>query len=330
MKELYNEELKEKFLSTYNNEPTQETIRNVFRKTYLIENTLEKDMFDMNLTQLGKCIENTNPSTSNAARANMRFISNYLTWCTENGYRKSNINPLKTIDVDWADQFIDKTKKIHFSYNEFINLLEDKIIMNYQDKALMMLMWNGIIGEEFSQLRDLKYTDINFDNHTIYVKERDYHVPVDKKTLYYLEKTNNEKTYYNYNQVTKEFNEKELLESPYVFKIVKSPRGEPNKPVGHNLIYRRIHILKELLELHYLTPQSIKQSGMIYESVQQYIMNGELGYKQFEVVGNKYDYSKITTIDGKYEYYNTFLMKEFINPENIKELYNINLEIKIR
>lgn len=328
MSKLYNEEIKERFLSTYDNESTQTTIRNVFAKTELVESVLEKDLYSMNLTELGKSIENTNPYNLNVAKSTGRFISQYLTWCTENGYRESNINPLKGVDDEFYDKYVDKSKKIHFSFDEFLTLLEDKSLHNAQDKSFLFLMFEGLMGEQFSELRELTINDINWDENKIFIKSRNQYIEVSKECIKYLEKTINEKTYYNYNSKTKDFNERELLPSPYVFKTTKSPRSTEGQMVGMSMLYTRLHALKEILDLQYLTPNAIKQSGMIKMTVDIYNEEGVIGYEQLAKVGEKYDYSKIYT--DEYEYYNTYLMKEFINESNIKDLYNIDVIIQKR
>jgi integrase len=324
MNRIYNEEIKEKFLSQYDNEQTQKTIRNLFFNTFLIENTLGKDLFEQNLTELGKSIENSNPATKNVARSNGRFISNYLSWAAENGYKSSNINVLKSVLPEWYDQFVDKTRKIHFSYDEFIDLIGK--LENSQDISMLCLFWHGIIGEKFSQLQQLEYKDIDFKNKTIYVKERDYHVPVTDECLKYLEKAYNEKTYYQYNKDSKEYSEKVLLDSNFLLKNLKSPRAQQeNQPVSMSVLYNRIHNVKDMLQLEALTPNSLKQSGMIKMAVDLYNQEGSLGYDQFAKIGEKYDFSMIE--NNGYKYYNTYLMREFISEENISDLYGIEVEI---
>jgi integrase len=328
MSKLYNGEIKERFLSNYDNEQTQATIRNVFAKTELVESVLEKDLYEMNLTELGKCIENTNPYNKNVAKSTGRFISQYLTFCTENGYRNSNINPLKGVDDEFYDKYVDKSKKIHFSFNEFLELLEDPILHNAQDKSFLFLIFEGLLGEQFSELRELKISDIDFENKTVYIKERGQKVEISDECIKYLEKTINEKTYYNYNPKTKDFNERELLQSVYVFKTTKSPRATEGQMVGMSMLYTRIHALKEILDLEYFTPNAIKQSGMIKMAVDIFKEEGVLGYDQLAKIGEKYNFSKLD--NNGYSYYNTYLMKEFINEENIKELYGIDVVIQKR
>jgi hypothetical protein len=86
--------------------------------------------------------------------------------------------------------------------------------------------------------------------------------------------------------------------------------------------------MKELFNLSYLTPNAIKQSGMIYYSIKEYQKDNVLGYEQLAAVGERYNYSKIN--NNGYEYFNTYLMREFINEQNIKDLYDLDIEIKLR
>jgi hypothetical protein len=83
MSKLYNEEIKEQYLLQYDNEQTQKTIRNVFQNTALIEEILDKDLYEFSLEELGKAISNTNPASKNVARSNGRFISSYISWSIE-------------------------------------------------------------------------------------------------------------------------------------------------------------------------------------------------------------------------------------------------------
>jgi integrase len=288
-----------------------------------VENTLEQDLFEMNLTNLGKAIENTMPMTKNVARSTGRFISSYISWAIENGLRSSNINPLKSVDAEWYDKFVGKNK-IHYSYDEFFQLLEE--LQNGQDQAFLALIWSGAMGEGFGELRELKFEDVNWDNNTVYLKDREYHVSVCEKTMSYLDKAYKQITYYQYNMKTKEFTEKELIPSDFVFKNVRSPRVQDAQPVGINVFYNRLHAIRDYLELDLITPNAIRQSGMIYSILKEAEKNNMIiKYDQFAVVGEKYNFSKIT--NEQYEYYNTNLMKDYISIENIKELYGVDVEI---
>jgi integrase len=330
MSDFYNEAIKNRYLDEITNEGSRNTIKYVFLASKSTEEILGMDLYNFTKEDVALVLKDMHMISFHTVRANSSYINSYITWCIKNGYRENNLNPLDTVDRKWLSQFYDKTIKIHYSYEEFIDLLEDDILPNNIDKSMLMLMFHGIIGEQFSQLKELQYSDVDFENKTIYVKERDYHVHVDEKTIEYLEKARNENTYHQYNPVTKEFSEKNYLESPYVFKTIQSPRGESNEPIKTNVIYKRIHIFKELFESQHMTPNAIKQSGMIKMAVDLFERDGIIRYDQLAEIGEKYDYSTILNQSTGEPYYNTHLMKMFITESVIKELYDIDAEIKIR
>jgi uncharacterized protein with ParB-like and HNH nuclease domain/integrase len=320
---LFNDTLKEQYLSTFENEQSRKTIRYIFYKTYSAEDLLEKDLYNFNSTEISKMLKNMNTLNLSVARSNGRFITKYISWAIDQGYRLDKLNPMKGIDDSYYDDLVDKSKKVHHSFSEFLELLDG--LENSQDQALLFLMWEGVIGEQFSQINKLKYSDVDFKNNTIYVIERDCHVAVDVKCIKFLEKTKSDKFYYQYNSNTREFTKKELLDSPFVFRNVKSPRGKANQPVNINVFYNRINTIKDLLDKEYLTPNSLKQSGMIKMAVDLYLEESKLGKEQFAKIGDKYQAPMIS--NGGYDYYNTYLMKEHINTEKIKELYGIEVQI---
>jgi hypothetical protein len=92
-----------------------------------------------------------------------------------------------------------------------------------------------------------------------------------------------------------------------------------NEPIKTNVIYKRIHTFKELFSRdQYLTPNALRQSGMLYEAFLLHNKYGVLGYDQLAEIGEKYDYSTIMNPSSGKPYFNTFLMREFINVENSK------------
>ncbi|KON87420.1 hypothetical protein AF332_11680 [Sporosarcina globispora] len=320
---IYNLDIKEKFLSTYENEQTQNTLKYVFYRSYSAEELLEKDLYDFTSDQIKKVIKNTNPHSLVTAKSTTRFITQYISWAIGEGLR-SNLNPLKGLDDSFYEGLIDKTKKIHYSKEEFIDLLEK--LPNAQDQAFLMLMFHGIIGNKFEELRELSYNDIDWNNNKITLRKRNNQIiEVDDVTMRYLENAHKQQVYFTYNEKNGEHSERELLPNEYIFKSLKSPRAKEGESVTQAVLYTRLTNIKKEFDLEYLTPNAVKQSGMIFMAVELY--NGKrdkLEYEDFEKIGKKFDYSMLN--NNGYQYYNTTLMKEFCNSKNSKELYDIEIE----
>lgn len=329
MSNIYNEEVKNRYLETYENEGTQTTIRNIFTKSVVQEETLNKDLYNFSIDDLIDVFKNISPKSTAVSLSAGRFIKSYISWCITNGYRDNNDNPLNGVDKEWYKQFIDRKLKIHYSFEEFLDLIEDKNMHNAQDKAFLFLMWEGIVGEQFSEIREITTYDILWKENKVYVKSRDKYVDVSSECMEYLKKAADERIYYNFNPKTKEFNEgKQLLDSPYLLKTIKSPRATEGQMVGMSMLYSRLNSFKNILDISHLTPNSLKQSGMLYQSYLIYLEEGKLGYDQLAKIGEKYNFSKIES--NGYSYFNTYLMKEFITSEHLRDLYDIDVIIQKR
>lgn len=323
MDKLYNGEFKEKYLNEkFENEDSKTTTRYIFRKSELIEDILGKDLYDFNIIEISKVLQNANPHSISVAKSYARAISSYISWCIDPiGIREDNIHPMKGIKMSWAEQFVDKTKKIHFSKQEMENLVEKKVV-NAQDQAFIWMIFEGVQGEKFSELRNLKYDMINWNKNQLRLINEDHServINVSDQCMRYITNAFKEKKY-----KTPSEKERQLVESDFVLRNVFSPRSK-SPDVSMAALYNRLNHLKEYLDLEYFTGNSIKQSGMIWKAVQIYQRDNHFGeYKQFEEIGLQFNSPKIFT--EEYEYYNTYLMKQFVNKENFKELYDINID----
>lgn len=334
MNKLYNEETKERFLTTYDNEQTQKTLRNVFYNSELEELRNGKDLYDFNLTQIGEVIKNSNPHSSVVARATGRFISQYISWAIGEKLR-GNINPLKGVNNEWYDGLVDKSKKIHWAEDEFYSEIIEKLD-NAQDQALVSLIFEGILGKGFSELKEIVYNNINWNKNEITIKRNGENkvFVLSNRTMRYVENAHKSQTYRILNTKTGELSDKEVVSSDYLFKNVKSPRTKEGEPLSLQTFYGRMNSIKEKFDLEYLTPNALRQSGMIKmaaELVNEKVQKGEepiIGYDEFAIIGERYDSPKMT--QNGYTYYNTFLMKEYLNEQNIKELYDLDVTIQKR
>ncbi|MCM3584239.1 hypothetical protein M3182_00605 [Mesobacillus maritimus] len=329
---LYNEEIKNIFLSIYDNPRTQNTIKYVFYKSASIERYLDKDLYNFSLTQIGEVIEKSRPYSSTVARSSGRNISQYISWAIENGYSDISLNPLKDVDSKWCDQFVDKNKRTHFSEDELYNIIIEHL-PNAQDQALISVLFEGIIGEDFKELKNLSYNNINWETNEIIIIGRNTPIMVSDRTIWYLKKATNETTYYFYNTESDDYTKKELIDSKFIFKNVMSPRAKKGQPVSKQTFYSKLNSIKEILDVDF-NPNSIKQSGMIKmaaDIVKKKVEIGdmpELAYNEFALIGEKYNVSKLS--NNGYEYYNTNLIREFITEDKLNELYGLIVSISKR
>jgi uncharacterized protein with ParB-like and HNH nuclease domain/integrase len=317
---IYNKQIKEKYLSTFENEQSRYTIKYLFYKSYSTERLLKRDLYDFSLLEIKNLIKEIKPYNLVVAKTTGSYISSYISWAIENGYSKNTINPIRGIDSSFYEELVDKSKKLHFSFSEFKELLDK--LQNAQDQVFLALLWEGLSIEE---LKNIKENDIKIESNEIIIISNDKFkkVKISRVVMDYIVKALKETHY----QLYKEKNlyiRYELLPSDYLFKNIKSKRAKAFEPVSSAVFYSRLNNIKKEFHLDYLTPSTIKQSGMIKMAVDIYLEEGRLEYEQFAKIGDKYGASKMTS--GDYEYYNTHLMKEYISPIEIKKLYNIEIQ----
>lgn len=330
MNKIYNEKIKNLYFEDKFNEPEQEgslsTVKNIFMKSELIEDILNKDLYNFNLQELGKIIQNMNPYSNSVSESYFRSISAYISWAILKGLRDDNINPCRTVKANWANQFVDNTKKIHFSYDEMVYYVEK--LYNAQDQALIWMIFEGIKGKNMSEIINLKYSNINWNTNeiTLFDEEKgERKLIVSDRAMRYIVNAYKQKYYLSENE-----NEREIIEGEFIIRNIKSPRSK-DQNIGLQALYNRMQRIKNKLNLEFFTANAIRQSGMIYfasEIVKEKIKNREdavIKKEDFAIIGDRFSSSKMSS--NGYEYYNVHLMTQFITEKTIEELYDIEVRI---
>jgi len=333
MSELYNQEIKEQFLNEFysDSEPTQRIVWFVFKRFAKFENAVNRDIYTFTREEIREFLESTRPFNLSMAKRDGTYLFNYISWSIENGLRKGNINPLSRVSDDFFESTLDKNKKILFSMEEFEELVEQ--LPNAQDQVLLLLIWHGIIGEELKEIIGLRYENIDWNNNKVTIRNRldnltKEHVDVEftfnNRMMYFLERAHTSTNYYPLKSDSEK--SKQVLPSDYILKRIRKNTSDEDTPVSMNTLYTRINSIKNFLELEYLTTNSIKQSGMLYMAY-DLIANKKkypgLTTQLYQEIGKKYNYAIIKSGDSYI--YNSGFMARFINEENLKKLYDLEL-----
>lgn len=330
MNKMYNEEIKESFLQYLIDEEgyTEETVnvfKFVFYNSYDTEDILQKDLYDFNMNELKQVLLAENKSTVNSVRASASRLKKYIDWAIRTGLTNSNINPMDMFTTKDYEDCVDKSRKLFISEDELIEI-EDKLV-NYQDKVILRLLFEGANGYEVSELINLKKYDVDYANKRLRLyddKNGERFITVSDRCLDIIEKAINEKVYYARNGEKESKHGKSeypYYETDHIIKNVLTgrTRGEADK----NVIYRRMYMIKELFDMPYLTIKNIWRSGMIKIAVDLYKEEGELTNKQLAKIAEQFGLGKI--INNGHETYNYHAMRQFINRDNILDLYGIDI-----
>lgn len=320
--EIYNEEVKEQFLQGYK-ENTKDSLRRIFKASYLMEKDLNKDLYNFNRDELRSFFYMMKPKKKKSSKQNVYLVKLYIEWCIENGF-KNSFNPLENLPKDWSDQFVDIGSKQYFTDKELDEIVDGCV--NAQDAVIVQLLREGVMGEGCEELLNLKKSDIDFENcqlvlrDTINKTERirtvsDKCISLCRQALNQTEyeKANGEASPNIKSPVSK------LVENGHVIK----PALTNTKSFGRaekNIIHRRLDVLSDYFDLPNFTPRNIYYSGMLILAKNIYLEKGNLNDEDFAYILDTFGVRN-TVQNEKQVYYS--MRREFLNIEKIKELYNI-------
>lgn len=323
MKKMYNEEIKRQFLNEqYENERSRLTAEYIFYYSYLNELPLDKDLYDFSLDEIGKVIANSNPKSLNVATTRGSLISKYISWAIKINYRKSSLNPLQEISESWFEQYVDPNLKQFISKTELDYIVDN--LVNYQDKIIPVLLFNGIYGTECSEIRNLRYSDVKEMKDgqiRVYDDENgERWISIGDDVVELLTTAYYENEYKNKNgQSTGRYESSPLIDSEFILRPLKRGKSTESQRMSQMGIINRIKMIGNYFDLPDLTPKSITRSGMLYKASELIGDKEELSQEDFEIIGEKFSLSKMKS--NGYEYYNTSYLRGYINKDNIDKLY---------
>lgn len=320
MAEMYNEDIKNEFLSQYP-EKTQLTYSYVFVRSKDTEDMLERDLYTFSTDEIISVIKDANHTTINSIRHTWNIISLYMDWSAK--YRDNSINQAKNISMDELRGCLDKSKKLYITEEELTDL-ENKAA-NAQDIVALRLIFEGVGGTGLSEICNLHYNDVNWNNNILKLKD-DKHgereLEVSDRCISIIKSAYNQHVYLKGNgESTARNPEAPLQESDYILKNIETSLTKNFNGIDRHTIYRRIATLSDpkVFDLPFLTPKNVEKSGMIKLAYDLYKESEKLDNEELSAVAERFNVKKVK-IAGEYKY-NFQTLKEYVNIENIEELY---------
>lgn len=296
---LYNENRKKEYLKE--NYPLDE---NNYRVSHFLnyiskaEESYNKDIVEFNDIELDKFIYSLDCKTHQALTSKLAILRDYIYWEVREGYCKSKniIIDLPRYKGKECDKFINKIAEKHRylkNKQELYKLVRE--LKNYRDKAILCLLYDGICGADFKEIRYLKYSDCDFENNQISIKgEKERLIKCDSQMMEILNFAIKENEYIKNNGNDERFNNiSKLVDTGYVIKI--SNMSRTNENVVSKIIIPRVfeNMKKEIWNVEYntqyLTPYSLKDSGMFHKIYELEEIYKELpSYNQLNDIFNQY------------------------------------------
>lgn len=325
---LYNVEIKEKFLNEIENEQSRMVSMYPLRKAAEKEAKLKKDLYEMNLEEIEDVMYNLACSTEMAAYNSAVRLEEYINWAVRNGYKKSNITPFAGIEkVEWSRKFVAAYKRTSFTRKNIIEMCE--ALANEVDRALLLAIFEGISGEGYWELLNLRTDDIQEINGQYYVTLYDQDIdkeprtiPISKYLADTLYRADGEKEYISNNGKASKHAPNSIYEnSPYVFK--KSNRGQQGGRLDRTYISRKFDFYKKTFNLKFMRLKSVLYSGMMHMANELHEQYGHFDQDQIHLVGEHYNTPMIK--QGDWEYRNATVIKRRLQSPDFEELYGYKI-----
>jgi integrase len=323
-KKLYNESIKKEYLK-HIPENTRDVYKYALCRSYDTEDVVGKDLFEFTTEEIKDALINADHSTFNSLKLTLHVFEDYINWAIKAGKTHSNINPALSIKNDELKTYLSK-KKILFSRFE-IQDMQIKMV-NAQDKVILQLLFEGVNGQGLSEILNLTQSDVDWSNQKLNLKDDKYgkrSIKVSERCLTLIKEAIDQTRYQNKNGTSLGNNpELPLIKNNYILRTATT-RVQNYKKADKHLIYRRISMIADFFGYKYLTAKNIEKSGMIAMAVDLYHERKKLENKELSKIGEQFGVKKVVRNDQ--ELFNFSLLREFINPVTIMDLYNVNITL---
>lgn len=235
---------------------------NIFKNVLEFEeHVFKKDLYDFTKDEIKNALKAFNAKTYNSITSKYSLIKKYIKYAEEMKIKRCVMN--FSIKADEIRNLIcdEDLKNRYCTRNELKEVLSEKLI-NSSDKAIFILLFEGVMGKAYSELLTLKTHQIDLNNKIINLKNKIINISNYTKDI--LLQTINEDVYYKYIGDICNTNESYTLDttSPYLIRLRpkrNQPYAQPMKVAG---LKRRLDVLKNIMEKPLLTGRTIYLSGL--------------------------------------------------------------------
>lgn len=226
-----------------------------------------KDLYSFTQDELENMLYSMKISSISNARFIRNVIETYFDFAKLKNKGNTFLNINSLLSGDKINKYVSVAKEKGKTINreELDNIV--KSVYNYRDKATFELLWLGIMGDEYREIRHLRKQDINFKERTIYISETNrYITDVSDNVLKILKETIKEDEYYTNNGSEGGTQVRLFVDSDYICRGVrKNIKGEAPLYLTKGSFLQNFYKLKKFFpDKPYITAKNIYKSGMIH------------------------------------------------------------------
>ena len=281
---MFNEETKSAFLDSLASESTKIMYKSLFTRAGSFETSKGKDILRFDVDECTDLVSFLSPKSLKHVVSIKSQLKKYANWGILEGINSRNCWLAVPADDDSVRHSF--AKRYVKDLDELVAIVEHGISVPY-DKYIVYLLYMGIMGRDFFDLRHLRDMDIDISSGIIRTRRCAYRIiPPLHKAI-----TNG-----GYYEETKKRNElSEYFVKPY------NTKDKKDEPINYNHIHRVFRKLNDELQSSYteapktLTPMSVWRSGLYNAMYKIEAIKGGIVSDDFKevsrVYGNKNTFS---------------------------------------
>jgi len=321
----YNEEQKQQFLSSVSDPASAAAYGRILSRAKVFEEKHGSDLYDFNLKQIEELFQYLDPTSYASAKGAFWIVQNYIRWAQENKLTNQSSNPLDEVaGVEYVQNLVNHAKKRFFTDTELLDSIKD--LINDQDAVIPMLIFEGVLGKQCSELRNLKMSDVNIEQRVLQLTDLDEstrEITVSERLIKLIQGAYKQREYYkkngNVDSGMKSPATAELLDHGYVLKSANNGRIKAPQ-VAQHLILQRMRGIAEYNGFPSYTAINIRNSGILKMVHDLYVAHGEVTVKDLERILQTFHVIKTAS-----EYMNiTNYKNDFLNIEKMKQVYQMD------
>lgn len=292
-RELYNTELKERYLENFEDKK-KVYIKYLFYNSSRLEHEYDKDLSSFSHNQFANFLIELNSKSRESLITYLSTAKQYMDYAISEGYVESLINIADTFNKESVGKYVNKVaqKNRYITREVYEDLINN--LTNAQDQVIFALLWEGLRGEGYCELVNLKEKDVNFDKKLLYIHRNNDRIEhkVSDYTLNIIKDAIEEEEYQKNNGYNEDLKTRTLPVSQTEYVIKPSGSKKVGKILQQNITSRLKKNAKWYSNPH-LTGVSIHESGMVdYAKTLKEAKGCDLDRVDFENINERFGLNK--------------------------------------
>ena len=300
MKKLYNNKIKQRYIEKKESETiiSGGSLQNLFDKTMEFEEKLEKDISCFTYYEIEEMYKTWNSTSINTLQVQHSNLALYTDWCINNSLVVDFQNHFREFNMEKLMNCLNLVVVSNrvFDKEQILQWCKEVNVKNPSDAFILLALFEGIRGEEYRDIANLKFSDFNKEELTV-------NLPHSKKTikisqqLYDYAKKSDEMLIYNSLLGSAEI---PLLDDGLIIKNKHNSIMGAMAKNRNRRVEKRVRSVSEYLGLdNLITPKALMESGVVSYINQKCNETGLTAYEYIkrngEEIENQFDYKIIRT-----------------------------------